>query len=76
VRFNTQTLATWLKADLHRGKRDRRTIKTLYEGLVKQGYSGGAGCVSSRYSMIASDCDRVSAPSCSVGTASLGLSAR
>jgi transposase len=28
----TETLATWLKADLHRGKRDRRTIKALYEG--------------------------------------------
>ena len=41
----TETLATWLKADLHRGKRDRRTIKALYEGLVEQGYTGGYGRV-------------------------------
>lgn len=41
----TETLAIWLKADLHRGKRDRRTIKALYEGLVEQGYTGGYGRV-------------------------------
>ena len=42
----TETLATWLKADLHRGKRDRRTIKALYEALTEQGYTGGYGRVS------------------------------
>lgn len=41
----TETLATWLKADQHRGKRDRRTIKTLYEALTEQGYTGGYGRV-------------------------------
>ena len=41
----TETLATWLKADLYRGKRDRRTIKALYEGLLEQGYTGGYGRV-------------------------------
>ena len=38
----TETLATWLKADQHRGKRDRRTIKALYEALTEQGYTGGS----------------------------------
>ena len=32
----TEMLATWLKADQHRGKRDRRTIKALYEALAEQ----------------------------------------
>ena len=41
----TEMLATWLKADQHRGKRDRRTIKALYEALAEQGYSGGYGRV-------------------------------
>lgn len=27
----TEQLATWLKADAHRGKRDRRTVKLMYE---------------------------------------------
>ena len=31
----TDTLATWLKADAHRGKRDRRTVKAMYEELVE-----------------------------------------
>ncbi|MDP2166248.1 MAG: hypothetical protein Q8K21_18885 [Hydrogenophaga sp.] len=43
----TETLATWLKADQHRGKRDRRTVKTLYEALAEQGYTGGYGRVAS-----------------------------
>jgi hypothetical protein len=41
----TETLATWLKADQHRGKRDRRTIKLMYEALTEQGYTGGYGRV-------------------------------
>ncbi len=41
----TEMLATWLKADQHRGKRDRRTIKALYEALTEQGYTGGYGRV-------------------------------
>ena len=27
----TEQLATWLKADAHRGKRDRRTVKLMIE---------------------------------------------
>jgi len=41
----TEQLATWLKADAHRGKRDRRTIKLMYEELAAQGYQGGYGRV-------------------------------
>jgi len=33
----TEQLATWLKADSHRGKRDRRTVKLMYEELAAQG---------------------------------------
>lgn len=35
-----ETLETWLKADAHRGKRDRRTVKQMFEALVTQGYQG------------------------------------
>ena len=41
----TEQLATWLKADAHRGKRDRRTVKLMYEELAAQGYRGGYGRV-------------------------------
>ncbi|MGB4226575.1 MAG: IS21 family transposase [Candidatus Dechloromonas phosphoritropha] len=41
----TEQLAIWLKADTHRGKRDRRTVKLMYEELVAQGYRGGYGRV-------------------------------
>ena len=41
----TDTLATWLRSDQHRGKRDRRTIKAMYEALVEEGYAGGYGRV-------------------------------
>jgi transposase len=41
----TELLATWLKADAHRGKRDRRTVKLMYEELAAQGYQGGYGRV-------------------------------
>ena len=38
-------LSGWLKTDLHRGKRDRRTIKTMYADLIEQGYGGSYGRV-------------------------------
>ena len=41
----TEQLATWLKADTHRGKCDRRTVKLMYEELAAQGYRGGYGRV-------------------------------
>ena len=34
-------LQLWIKADLHRGKRERRTIKAYYEAIRSMGYSGG-----------------------------------
>ena len=34
-------LQLWIKADSHRGKRDRRTIKAYYEAIRAMGYSGG-----------------------------------
>ena len=40
-----EQLAIWLKADAHRGKRDRRTVKLMYEELAGQGYKGGYGRV-------------------------------
>jgi len=33
--------ATWLRADSHRPKRDRRTAKVLFQLLQAQGYRGG-----------------------------------
>lgn len=39
------TLSGWLKTDTHRGKRDRRTIKAMFEDLVEQGYRGSYGRV-------------------------------
>ena len=41
----TEQLVIWLKADAHRGKRDRRTVKLMYEELAAQGYQGGYGRV-------------------------------
>jgi transposase len=35
----------WLKADLHRGKRDRRTTKGIFEGIRELGYAGSRGPV-------------------------------
>lgn len=40
-----QTLAGWLGADQHRGRRDRRTMKALFEALVELGYAGSYGRV-------------------------------
>jgi len=39
----TETLTTWLKADQHCGKRDRRTVKALFEALSEQGHAGSYG---------------------------------
>lgn len=38
-------LDLWLKADSHRGKRDRRTIKALFEAVRALGYRGSRGPV-------------------------------
>lgn len=38
-----ELLVTWLKADRHRVKRERRTAKAMYEALRAQGYNGGYG---------------------------------
>ena len=37
----TQHLQLWIKADSHRGKRERRTVKAYYEAIRAMGYSGG-----------------------------------
>ena len=37
----TESLQLWIKADSHRGKRDRRTVKAYYEAIRAMGYSGG-----------------------------------
>jgi transposase len=34
-------LQLWIKADSHRGKRDRRTVQAYYEAIRAMGYSGG-----------------------------------
>lgn len=38
-------LFTWLKADSHRNKRDRRGIKALFEALRAMGYGGSSTLV-------------------------------
>ena len=38
-------LVSWLKSDGHRGKRERRTTKSLYESIRALGYSGSRGPV-------------------------------
>jgi len=40
-----ERLATWLKADSHRNKRERRGVKALYEALRAMGYSGSSSPV-------------------------------
>jgi len=35
-----ETLSAWLKANLHRGKRERRTVLAMYHELVALGYRG------------------------------------
>jgi len=36
-----EQLQAWLRADLHRGKRDRRGVKAMYEAIRALGYRGG-----------------------------------
>ncbi len=40
-----EQLILWLKADSHRGKRDRRTTKQIFEGIRELGYAGSQGPV-------------------------------
>lgn len=40
-----EQLVLWLKADAHRGKRDRRTTKQIFEGIRELGYTGSQGPV-------------------------------
>ena len=40
-----ETLTGWLKANQHRGKRDRRTTHSMYRELAAMGYRGGYGRV-------------------------------
>jgi len=40
-----EQMILWLKADMHRGKRDRRTTKEIYEGIRELGYGGSRGPV-------------------------------
>lgn len=40
-----EVLAGWLKANRHRGKRERRTVLSMYQELVALGYRGGYGRV-------------------------------
>lgn len=39
------TLSSWLKANQHRGKRERRTVHSMYQELTTMGYRGGYGRV-------------------------------
>ncbi len=36
-----ESLQLWIKADSHRGKRERRTVKAYYEAIRAMDYSGG-----------------------------------
>jgi len=40
-----EQLILWLKADQHRGKRDRRTTKEIFESIRALGYEGSRGPV-------------------------------
>jgi transposase len=40
-----EPLISWLKSDQHRGKRDRRTTKSMLEGIRALGYNGSKGPV-------------------------------
>jgi transposase len=39
-------LGTWLRTDTHRGKRERRTAKAMFEAIRALGFAGGYGRVS------------------------------
>ena len=41
----TEVLQAWLRTDSHRGKRERRTAKGLFQAIRAQGYAGGYGRV-------------------------------
>ena len=41
----TEVLQAWLRTDSHRGKRERRTAKGLFQAIRVQGYGGGYGRV-------------------------------
>ncbi len=40
-----ELLGTWLRTDSHRGGRERRTAKALFEAIRAEGYTGGYGRV-------------------------------
>jgi len=40
-----EQLSTWLRADSHRGKRERRGIKAMFEAIRAMGYRGSRGPV-------------------------------
>jgi transposase len=40
-----ETLSGWLKTNQHRGKRERRTVHSMYRELTAMGYRGGYGRV-------------------------------
>lgn len=40
-----EQLAIWLKADSHRGKRDRRGVRAMFEAIRAMGYTGSHGPV-------------------------------
>jgi transposase len=40
-----ETLSAWLTANRHRGKRERRTVLSMYQELTAMGYRGGYGRV-------------------------------
>ena len=47
---------------------DYRAVHLVKNEQFNESYAAGSGCVSSRYSMIASDCVSTRSPSTSVGT--------
>lgn len=60
----TELLGTWLRTDSHRGKRERRTAKAMFEAIRALGFSGGYGRVSAfvrRWKIEQSDAPRRSA---------------
>ncbi len=40
-----ETLSTWLTTNPHRGKRERRSVRSMYQELTAMGYRGGYGRV-------------------------------
>jgi transposase len=57
-------LGTWLRTDSHRGRRERRTAKAMFEAIRALGYEGGYGRVSAfvrRWKLEQADAPRRSA---------------